>query len=106
MKFFAIAALMLVSTQAIALRDEDDTQTAAQAAGMRDSDMLSDQVDGFMEQCHESIKDAKDAKRAATIERVRAASPTHSVHVMESPGESKKIEIDTSKMPEIHTIDY
>ena len=48
MKFFAIAALMLVSTQAIALRDDDEPQTAAQAAGMRDGDLLTEEVDNFM----------------------------------------------------------
>ena len=108
MKFFTIAALMLVSTQAIVIRDEDDEpQTAAQAAGMRDGDMFSDQVDNFMEQAHQSIKDSKDAKRQAAIERVKAQSPTHSVHVMEQPTEKKaSIEEQATTMPEIHTIEY
>ena len=89
MKFFAFAAMLLVSAQAVQLRDDDDYQTAAQAVGMRDGDLLSEQMDNFMEQARQTVEDEKSEKRVAAIERVKAQSPTHSINILELPLKKK-----------------
>ena len=103
MKFLTFAALLLVSAQAIRFYDEDnEPQSAAQAVGMRDGDLLSDQVDNFMEQAKNTVKESHLTKdRNAAFERVKAQSPTHSVNFLEVPVKQKPLLDRDFKLPEM-----
>merc|ERR1719263_1497937 len=101
MKFFAFTALLLVSTQAVKLRDDDDYQTAAQAVGMRDGDLLGEQVENFMEQAKQAVEDGKMTDRKAAFDRVRAQSPTHSINFLEVPAKQKPLLDKDFKLPDM-----
>ena len=101
MKYIAVIALfLLASSNAIKLTDDDEPQTAAQAAGLRDSSMFEDQVDGFMAAAKEQMKSTPEQRKKAALERAKANSLNGKINYISKPDPPVKLS-EEDKLPEI-----